>query len=93
MTNPLPPALASLIMPYTSVPPPSRHRQHMEMVIAISYREVGEITILAYTSQKLNVVASREVLNLCSAPGRQIPHFTKGKWLSIVAESTKEKRR
>lgn len=65
----------------------------MEMVIAISYREVGEIKILTSMSQKLNVVASRKILNTLGVPGRQIPHFTKAKELSIVADSIQEKRR
>lgn len=66
----------------------------MEMVIAISYREVGEIKILTSMSQKLNVVASRKILNTLGVPGRQIPHFTKAKeLLSIVADSIQEKRR
>lgn len=64
-------------MPYTSVPLPS---SHMEMVIAISYREVGEIEILTYMSQELSVVASRKILDACSGPGRQILLFTKGKY-------------
>jgi hypothetical protein len=51
----------------------------MEMVIAISYREVGEIKILTSMSQKLNVVASRKILSTRSVPGKQNPHFTKGK--------------
>lgn len=64
-------------MPYTSVPLPS---SHMEMVIAISYREVGEIEILTYMSQEPNVVASRKILDACSVPGRQTPPFTSGKY-------------
>lgn len=53
----------------------------MEMVIAISYREVGGggIKILTYMSQKLNVAASRKMLDARSIPGRQIPPFTEGK--------------
>lgn len=49
------------------------------MVIAISYRGVGEINILTYMSQKLNVEASRRTHYISSFPRQQSPYFTKEK--------------
>lgn len=63
MTNPLPFAPASLIMPYTSVHFPSSHKTahgngHSHILLG---RAGGRDKILTYVSHKLNVVDSRKI--------------------------------
>ena len=90
MTNPLPLALASLIMPYTSVHFPSSHKTahgngHCHILLGDGRKRGNRI--LTYTSHQLNVVGSRKIFCKCSLPGSRFFISLKEKYLNTIAGS------